>query len=536
MIKKYFSIIICLTFLMACTKVDRSSIDSRVTATFSPISQTNTPTEFVSASATTESTPDLVSNWEWPRTTPEEQGVSSAMLADMLEKINGEGQQIHSVLVIRHGVLVMEAYLHPFNAQTRHDIYSVTKSVTSALIGIAIADGSLGDVQTKLISYFPSIVPADPAKNEISLENILSMTSGIEWMEPLHSGLNDHWWIIDAEDPAQYFFTPALIEEPGKVFNYNSGGSHMLSLIIQQSTGEKAAAFAEKRLFSPLSISDYSWESDLSGHSLGSTGLELLPFDMAKIGQLYLNGGKWQGEQLLSSDWVSNSIQVHSHPSESMGYGYQWWIRPQGDYYALGWGGQQIRVFPKQDMVVVITAGSSGSEILHDDLVDNFILPAVISNESIPADIQSQERLSLAIDSLAQPKISTSASLSKMAADVDGKEWLITGMGEWSMFTLHFPNESEAQFDLTIDGEPMPLKVGLDGVYRITDTKEYGPIALLGYWESEDTFVLKQQILREADRRSTRIQFIGDSARIFSEWFVEPYQEETDAVLFRQPQ
>lgn len=482
-----------------------------------------------------EATPNLMANWKWPRSTPEEQGMSSAKLAEMLETIHNEDQQIHSVLVIRHGVMVLEAYVHPFNAQTRHEVYSVTKSITSSLIGIAMEKGLIGNVQTQLISYFPSIVMDDPAKKEITLENTLSMSSGIEWMEPLHSGLNDHWWIIEAEDPAQYFFTPALVEEPGKVFNYNSGGSHMLSLVIQQAAGERAVDFARRYLFSPMGISDIEWDNDFSGHSLGSTGLELLATDMAKIGLLYLDNGKWQCEQLIDPEWVRDSTLVHSYPSNLIGYGYQWWIRPQGDYYALGWGGQQIRVFPEKDMVVVFTAGSSGNDILHDELIDDFILPAVISDQPMPVDNEGQQQLISAINLLATPKVFTSTPLSNEAAEVNGKQWLITGMGEWSMFTLHFPNDYEAQFELTIDGDPMQLKVGLDGVYRITNTKEYGPIALSGYWESEDTFVLHQQNLREADRRITRITFSKESAVLYSNWFVESYQEETEAVLFGFP-
>lgn len=535
MLKKYFSIFLCLTFLLSCSKKDRSTIDLLETTSIKPIREISTPTESIITSASTESTPDPVSNWEWPRSTPEEQGLSSEILVEMLEKIHNEDQQIHSILVIRHGVLVMEAYIHPFNAQTRHEVYSVTKSITSSLIGIAIAEGLIGEVQTQLFSYFPSLILDDPAKEEITLETILSMTSGVEWMEPLHSGLNDHWWVIESEDPLQYFFTPELIEEPGKDFNYNSGGSHMLSLLIQQASGEKATDFARKHLFSPLGISDFAWKSDLSGHSIGGTGLELRTIDMAKIGLLYLNEGKWQGDQIIPFDWVRDSTQVHSNPSDKLGYGFHWWIRPEGDYYALGWGGQQIRVFPEQDMVVVITAGSSGSEMLHNDLIDDFILPSVISNQPNPTDEQSKQLLASAINTLAAPKVTSSTFLPKMAAEVDGKQWLVTGMGEWSMITLHFSDASEAQFELTMDGDPMMLKVGLDGIYRVTDSKEYGPIALSGYWESDDTFVLQQQNLHEADRRTTYITFSDDNALLKSEWFVEPYQEEAEAVLFGYP-
>jgi hypothetical protein len=260
--------------------------------------------------------------------------------------------------------------------------------------------------------------------------------------------------------------------------------------------------------------------------------LELLPVDMAKIGQLYLNDGHWLGEQVLASTWVRDATRVHSTPSPEMGYGYQWWIRPQGDYYSLGWGGQQIRVFPKEDMVVVFTAGMSGADILHDDLVDQFLLPAIKSKESLPVNSNALARLETAVQGLSTPQVGRFNSLPAMARNVDGKQWLVTGRGDWNMFRLHFSNEKEAQLELTLDDDLGTLAVGLDGVYRVTDTKEHGAIALYGYWESPDTFVLVQQNLQDADRRITRLKFLGDTVKLFSQWFVEPYEEESEGVLF----
>ena len=450
----------------------------------------------------------------------------------MVEAVRQEKLALHSILVVRHGVLVLEAYNHPFNGETRQSVYSVTKSITSALVGIAIADGNLNSVDSSVVSYFPSVSLDDPRKEAIQVENLLAMNSGIEWMEPLHSGLNDLWGIIEADDPAQYFFNPALVEEPGAVFNYNSGGSHLLSMLVQETVGQPASDLATERLFTPLGIRDYFWKSDFTGHSIGGTGLELRPVDMIKIGQLYLDYGEWQGRQIIPSDWVSASSRVHSNPSSEVGYGYQWWIRPQGDYYALGWGGQKIRVFPEQDMVVVFTAGESGEGMLHNDLVDSFILPAVRSENPLPANPQGQAQLTAAIDKLASPQVWPSQPSSPLTSEVEGKQWLVTGMGEWSMFSLHFFSSSEAQLDLTLDGDKMPLRVGLDGIFRVTDTNDIGPVALIGYWESPDTFILVQQNLRDADRRMTRLHFEGDKVKLNSVWFVEPYEEESEAELF----
>lgn len=525
---RLISLVVILLLLAACVR-SPAQVFVADTPSHQSDDQTINPTNTVLPA---EETQAIVEQWEWPRSTPEAQGMSSAVLADMLEAIRNENQPIHSVLIIRHGRLVLEAYVHPFNAQTRHGVYSVTKSVTSALVGMAIEKDNLQGVETSVLACFPSIVVDDPQKEKIQIKHLLTMTSGIEWTEVMYSGLNDLWGIVESDDPAQYFFNPALIEEPGTAFNYNSGGSHLLSMLVQDAVGEPAADYAADKLFSPLAITDYAWESDFTSHSIGGTGLELLPSDMAKIGLLYLNEGRWQGNQLLDAAWVKDSIQARSWPSENKGYGYQWWINPRGDYYALGWGGQQIHVFPEQDMVVVFTAGSSGADMLHDDLIDKFILPAAVSEAPLPENSGDQDRLLAAIRVLEQPQLRASAPLSDMAAAVDGKEWLITGIGNWSMFTLHFSDEKVAILDLTLDGDPMPLQVGLDGYYRVTETQEEGPIALSGYWESANTFVLDQQNLREADRRLMRIVFSGDTTTIYSQWFVEPHQEETEAVLF----
>lgn len=494
--------------------------------------QTVTPTTPLTPEWTAEPSPTVQPTWEWQRSSPEAQGVSSETLAVMLELIRQENSSIHSIVVVRHGVIILEAYVYPFNSYTRHGVYSVTKSFTSTLVGLAIGNGLIRSTNTPVYTFFPGIDIDDRQKETIQIEHLLTMTSGIEWMEPLHSGLNDHWYILESGDPAQYFFTPAVVKTPGTVYNYNSGGSHMLSIIVQEVVGKTAEEYAAERLFLPLDIRDYTWKRDFSGHTQGGTGLELLPIDMAKLGQVFLDNGQWQGNQIVPADWVSEATRAHSSPSPDMGYGYQWWVRPKGDYYALGWGGQQIRVLPAQDMVVVFTAGMGGQEMLHDNMVDTYLIPAVISDEALPSNPDTQAHLDAAIENLANPQTGPSYPLSPLASEINGKEWLVTGRGDWSMFTLHFSGEDEAMIDLTLDNGSMPLAVGLDGIFRVTDTADYGPIALYGYWETEDTFVLVQQNLREADQRETRLQFNGGTVKLYSKWFVEPYEEESEAELF----
>jgi len=531
--------IFCLAFILACNaQVVTLNVLPEHTSNSQAVPQPGATSTAIESTPTEKPIVPSPSSpqpaWQWPRSTPEAQGVSSNILAAMLEKIHQDNRQIHSLLIIRHGVLILEVFVHPFRPETRHAVYSVTKSITATLVGIALDKGMLESINKPVADFFPNLPIDNPRKKEITVENLLAMNSGVEWTEPLHSGLSDHWGILESSNPVEYFFSPALVAEPGQVFNYNSGGSHLLSIILQQETSSTGADFARQHLFTPLDITDFTWDKDYTRHTVGGTGLALLPVDMAKIGQLYLDNGRWQDEQILSADWIKTSTQIHSQPSPDVGYGYQWWLRPQGDYYALGWGGQQIRVLPKQDMVIVITAGESGEYILHNDLVDGYLIPAVQSNNPLPDNTAALKRLQTAVNALSTTRTFPSSEISPMAYEVDGKQWLVTGRGDWSMFTLHQVNKTEAQLVLTLDGDSMPLKVGLDGIYRITETEECGPVAMLGYWEAPDTFAVMQQNLREADRRMTRLQFAGEKVNLFSQWFVEPYQEESEAVLFQQ--
>ncbi|MHC1782253.1 MAG: hypothetical protein AB9891_05735 [Anaerolineaceae bacterium] len=182
--------------------------------------------------------------------------------------------------------------------------------------------------------------------------------------------------------------------------------------------------------------------------------------------------------------------------------------------------------------MVVFTAGLNGNAILHKDLIDTYLLTAVKTDEPLSEDIQGHERLLKAIDSLAAPLEFKSSPLSELANQANSLQWLVTGMGDWSMFTLNFPDDTQARIDLTLDGESMPLAVGLDGLYRVTVTEELGPVALVGWWDSYDTFVLQQQNLRDADRRTTRLQFTNDGIKMVSQWLVDPYVEVSEAQLF----
>ncbi|MBL7167222.1 serine hydrolase [Candidatus Bathyarchaeota archaeon] len=299
---------------------------------------------------------------EWPTSIPEEQSMNSKKLAQMMEYIDEQGFAIDSVMVVRNGHIVLEEFPNPNYYQDRlHELYSVTKSFTSALIGIAIHEGCLDSVEQKVVDFFPDreISNLDARKQNMTLEHLLIMTSGLEWDEWTYPytddrSVNRQMWLSD--DPVQFVLDRPMANDPGVEWVYNSGCSILLGEILEQVTGNTTLEFAREYLFKPLGIENVNWARRKGYYNTGG-GLSLKPRDMAKLGHLYLDNGTWDGEQIVPSEWVARSTETSFYHSESSGYGYHWWTLPQsGAYYALGLYQQRIYVVPDFDMVVVFTA------------------------------------------------------------------------------------------------------------------------------------------------------------------------------------
>ena len=318
---------------------------------------------------------------------PEQQGIDSAQLAKMFEEINQRNLNLNSVLIVRHGYLVTEAYFPPYRAGTKHDVYSITKAVISALVGIALQQGSLRDLDQKALDFFAgrTVAENDARKQAITLGHLLTMTSGLHW-----SG-DDDQKLFSGGDLVQLTLDRPMVAEPGSVWNYNSGGTHLLSAILQKATGQSASAFAQAQLFQPLGISGVSWPADSNGVNTGGWGIRMTPRDMAKFGYLYLKGGTWDGQPVVPADWVQSSTAKQVDSADGRGYGYLWWQLYFGGYAALGQSGQEIIVLPDQDMVVVFTAGLD--EKILWKLVSDYIIPAAQSGGPLPENPEGVEAL-----------------------------------------------------------------------------------------------------------------------------------------------
>jgi CubicO group peptidase (beta-lactamase class C family) len=266
---------------------------------------------------------------DWARSTPEEQGMDSARLAAMLDTINDNGIYIDGMVVIRNGYLVLEGYRHPFEADSLHTIMSCTKSVISALVGIAIAQGSLRGPDQRVAEFFPDwdISVPDHAKRDVTIGNLLTMSGGFEWPGGMRETAAQE--MVRSPNWVRFALDRPLRDVPGRTFVYDSGGSHLLSAIVQHATGMPAQSFAKTHLFSSLGITDWSWDSDPQGITQGFMGLALRLRDMAKFGYLYLNHGLWENRQVVPATWVSDSVRKQIDAGSmwmSDGYGYQWWV------------------------------------------------------------------------------------------------------------------------------------------------------------------------------------------------------------------
>ena len=301
------------------------------------------------------------------------EGMDVATIGQVVERIeSGRYGRVHSLLIVKNDALVYEGHFGGFRRDTLHRLYSVTKSVTSALVGIAIDKGYINGVDEPAISFFPEYVDEawDHRKDAITLQHLLTMSAGLQYDEqsyPYRDSRNSHTQMTAAYDWMKWTLKEPLVAEPGTRFAYSTGNTHLFSGILQKTTGMYASQFAEEHLFGPLGISDYYWYIGdgfpAAGGSFG--GLKLRPRDMAKFGYVYLTGGRWKGVQVVPAEWVRESFVPRITAWWDSQYGYYWWIhsdqvsgREINWFAARGYGDQFICLFPSLDMVVVITCGN----------------------------------------------------------------------------------------------------------------------------------------------------------------------------------
>jgi CubicO group peptidase (beta-lactamase class C family) len=302
---------------------------------------------------------------DWEVSTPEQQGLDPMLVAELYYNA-AQLETIYSLLVIKDGYLIAEDYFNEGSIDQKDRLQSVTKSYTSALVGIALDQGYLTSADQKMMDFFPELAGeiTDPRKEQITIREMLQMRAGYPWEESTPQLFE---MLYNCFRPSLLVEVP-LVSDPGTHCEYSSLTSHLLGIIVARATDTDLKSFAEQHLFSPLNVEVGEWIQDWEGYYNGHADLYFSARDMAKFGQLYLNDGYYRGEQIISAEWVYNSLQTYSEDAwpyrvgrnfNDIGYGYQWWSVRAGDHhYNLAWGhgGQQIALLDELDMVIVVTA------------------------------------------------------------------------------------------------------------------------------------------------------------------------------------
>ena len=323
--------------------------------------------------------------------------MDSDLLVQVFDYIAEQGTDVYSLLVIRNGHIVVEAYRAPYRNNSRFEVHSVTKSFTGALVGIAIEQGYIEGIDQSVLSFFPddSFDNTGYWKESIMLEHLLTMTCGLDWPEltvSYSSSDNVARRLSRSGNWARYVLGRPMAAEPGTTYNYNSGCSHLLSVILQEATGMTAFEYGREALFRPLDISTVTWSSTPDRTTNGFRGIRMSARDMAKLGQLYLQGGVWEGERVMSAEWVESSTtgQVQAWPVAPY-YGYQWWVFGSGVYGAFGYRGQRVLVVPDLEMVVVVTGSITDNAPIV--LLNSYIVPAAVSFEPLEQNPEGHHQL-----------------------------------------------------------------------------------------------------------------------------------------------
>lgn len=417
--------------------------------------------------------------------------MDSAALTAALDLIKEKELPIHALLVIRHGYLVLEAYFYPYSGRTLHDWASVTKSITSTLVGQALAEGHIKTIRQPIADFFPEQRDAlSDAKQRITVEQLLMMASGLDCgRTPGERELLD---MLKSGDFVASVLRLPMAAEPGREFAYCSGGMHLLSAIVTRSTGMGTVDFAQQHLFGPLGITETAWPADPQGITHGWADLRMHPRDMARIGYLYLHHGKWGDKQILPPDWVHRAAMRQMHVGKNdVDYGYGWWIRTgelRGIFEALGRGGQSVSVWPRKDIVAVMNgAGFDRGQLAP------LLMAAIKSEKPLPENPQAFERLRASIATSVQPpERGPASSLPATARKVSGRKYTLDhNLLDITAISLQFERPDEAKLAIALRDRKIEVPVGLDGVYRFSvPTSSQPTLAARGHWKTRREFVI----------------------------------------------
>jgi len=406
------------------------------------------------------------------RSIPELEGVSSAGIIDFLNAIDTGRQEIHSFMFLRHGKVIAEGWWNPYGPDYSHVMYSASKTFTATAIGLAVSENKL-KITDKVISFFPYSLPDTTGElmKELTVRDLLTMSVGQD-PEPRAIGTNGDWIAL--------FLSTEPVVKPGTVFKYNNMATFMLSAIVQQVTGQTLFDYLQPRIFKPLTIRGIDWDLNPQGINLGMIGLRLHTEDMAKFGQLLLQGGTWNKKQLIPKEWVneatsfkiSNSDPQSKIPDEindwAQGYCYQMWRGRNNTVRLDGMAGQFVILIPDKDAVVVLTANARNTQS-EMNLVHNYLIPAIKSEKPIPDNPAVYSELQKRMKTLVLKQPASKLSKSEFEEKISGNEFILDDNG-YNIQSVYLAfNEEVCTFALKRDNKIFSIKAG-QGKFKMSNS------------------------------------------------------------------
>jgi CubicO group peptidase (beta-lactamase class C family)/predicted glycoside hydrolase/deacetylase ChbG (UPF0249 family) len=465
-----------------------------------------------------------------PRSAPEEQGVSSPALLEFIETADREIDQMHSLMLVRHGHVVAEGWWSPCDAQTPHILYSLSKSFTSTAVGLAIAEGKLS-IDDEVLRFFPEETPSEPSANlrAMRVRDLLCMSTGHQseapmWRDNPGSRTSGQTW-------TKNFLAHPVPFKPGTHFIYNSPATYMQSAIVQKVTGMTVLDYLRPRLFEPLGIENPLWITSPQGIIVGAYGLLARTEDIARFGQLYLQKGNWQGRQLIPPEWIEQATARQTANGSSpksdwdQGYGYQFWRSRHNSFRGDGAFGQFCLVLPELDAVVAITSGVRDMQAVLN-LVWDKLLPAMRADR-LPDDAASANKL---VAMLAGLTVRHPAGKSDvpLAAKISRK-WYSFPENDRAIHAvaLDFSTQPPALLVRTAGGEfRTPVGIGAwskthdgfaNGIQKFLSVPEHPLVAASGAWTADDAFTVKLVVCETPFSSTLTIRFDGDQLLFESE-------------------
>lgn len=454
-----------------------------------------------------------------PRSTPEAQGIASRAILEFIKEAEAKVDALHSFMLVRHGQVVAEGWWKPYGPRRPHVLYSLSKSFTSTAVGLAAAEG-LFSIDDTVLSFFPEDAPDAPSGNlkAMRVRDLLCMSTGHQ-TEPSSA---PH--LISAKS----FLAHPVPFKPGTHFLYNTPATFMQSAIIQKATGQTVLDYLRTRLFAPLGISNPTWDTNFQGISLGGYGLSLRTEDIARFGQLFLQKGQWQGQQLVPAAWVeaatARQTSNGSNPKSDwdQGYGFQFWRCRHGAYRGDGAFGQYCIVMPEEDAVIAITSGLRDMQAVLN-LVWDKLLPAM-HDRKLDQDTATQRELQSKLASLELPAQAGSAT-SPLLAQVSGKTFSFptNSLGLESLLLEATPHPNDLKIRTRITGQDQVLAPGYgkwnQDRFTLGSAAEQAA-ALSGAWVADDTYVARLCMNETPYILTLKLKFDADQLLLEAEYNV----------------